>query len=109
MDPAAASPRRFLGVVEVDSGTLIVGDPGYLLPRASQGKAGIDYQAVIDATDEAAAQFAGRPVLLLGRFGGDGVFPVYGEFDEYGELVRVTVEFVGPDDDDEMDADDRDL
>ena len=36
--------RRFLGVVEVDSGTLLVGDPIYCLPRAKDGKSGIDYE-----------------------------------------------------------------
>lgn len=41
--------RRFLGVVEVDSGTLLIGDPTYCLPRAEDRKPGIDYQAVIDA------------------------------------------------------------
>lgn len=107
MVSATGGAQRFLGMVEVDSGTLIVGDPVYLLARASEGKQGLDYQAVIDAPNEAAAPLAGRPVLLLGRLGGDGVFPVYGEFDDYGELVRVRVEFVGPDDDEELDADDR--
>ena len=33
------------------------------------------------------------PVLLLGAFGGDGTFPVFGEFED-GELLRVTIEFV---------------
>ena len=45
------------------------------------------------------ATLPGSPVLLISAFGGDGTFPVYGEFDEDGELVRVTVEFVGPWDD----------
>ena len=93
-------------MVEVDSGTLVVGDPGYLLGRASRGKQGIDYQAVIDAPDVAASYLAERPVILLGQFGGDGTFPVYGEFDGYEELARVIIEFVGPDDGDEEDGDD---
>ena len=95
--------RRFLGMVEVDSGTLIVCDPVYCLPHAASGKPGIDYQAVIEAPDEPASYLSGRPVLLIGRFGGDGTFPVFGELDEYGELVRVTIEFVGPEDDDNDD------
>jgi hypothetical protein len=95
----------FLGMVEVDSGTLVVGDPCYMLPRSDQGQSGVDYQAVIDAPDEVSQYLAEKPVLLIGRFGGDGSFPVYGELDEYGELVRVTIEFVYPDDDEDGDAD----
>jgi hypothetical protein len=37
--------RHFLGVVDVDSGTLIVGDPSYLLRHAAQDREGVDYQA----------------------------------------------------------------
>ena len=92
------SERRFLGVVEVDSGTLIIGDPAYFLAHADAGKAGVDYETVIRADSTLPAQYLDdRPVLLLGQFGGDGTFPVFGEFEE-GELLRVTVEFVGPDD-----------
>ena len=87
--------RRFLGVVEVDSGTLLIGDPTYILPSADSGKAGVDYDAVIQARG-AVARLAGQPVLLLQEFGGDGTFPVFGEYED-DELVRVTVEFVGPD------------
>jgi hypothetical protein len=90
--------RRFLGMVEVDSGTLLVGDPLYCLPEAALERSGIDYAAVIDAPNEAASHLDEKPVLLLGRFGGDGTFPVFGEFDG-GELLRVTIEFIDPPED----------
>ena len=45
----AGLERKFLGVVEVDSGTLLVGDPTYCLPHAQTGRAGIDYEVVIKA------------------------------------------------------------
>lgn len=93
-----ATERRFLGLVEVDSGTLLLGDPLYCLPSVDQGRPGIDYSAIFNAGDVPAAPLAGMPVLLLGRFGGDGTFPVFGEFED-GELVRVTVEFVEPEED----------
>ena len=89
--------RRFLGVVEADSGTLLLGDPAYCLPHAERGKAGIDYRAVIDAPLELAQYLARQPVLLLGQFGGDGTFPVFAEYED-GELVRIAVEFVEPED-----------
>jgi hypothetical protein len=100
MDVEPALQRRFLGVVEVDSGTLLVGDPIYCLPRAKDGTQGIDYESIIGAGDEPASYLAGKPVIPLGCFGGDGTFPVFGEIDEHGELVRVTIEFVEPDDED---------
>ena len=86
--------RRFLGYVEVDSGTLVIGDPAYLLPRKETGREGVDYEAVIEAAG-AVGPLAGMPVLLLQSFGGDGTFPVFGEYED-DDLVRVLVEFVGP-------------
>lgn len=87
------SERRFLGVVEVDSGTLLVGDPAYLLGERSRGKEGADYQEVIDADPSiTAAPIGTRPVLLIQGFGGDGTFSVFGEFDG-GELLGIYVDF----------------
>jgi hypothetical protein len=99
MDDEPAFERRFLGMVEVDSGTLLLGDPLYCLPRAKGGTPGIDYASVIGATDEAASYLGGKPVLLLGQFGGDGTFPVFADVDEDGFVVRVTVVFVEPEED----------
>jgi hypothetical protein len=88
---------RAIGAIEVDSGCLVIGDPTYLLPSAQAGKAGVDYQAVVDADwREAVTPFAGGLALLLQRFGGDGRFPVWGRFDG-PELVSVRVDFVAPD------------
>jgi len=88
--------KRFLGLVEVDSGTLLVGDPLYCLASAREARTGIDYDAVVAAPDEPASLVAGHPVLLLARFGGDGTFPVFAELDEHEELVRGTIEFLEP-------------
>ena len=92
--------RRFLGYVEVDSGTLLVGDPVYLLRGEADGRPGVDYDAVLELTSKAqapAGQLAGQPVLLLQQFGGDGSFPVYGEFED-GMFARVVIEFVDAED-----------
>jgi hypothetical protein len=90
---------RFLGMVEVDSGTLIIGDPCYVLPRASQGRAGVDYEKVVVTNDgQHASYLAGQPVLLLQNFGGDGTFPVYGEFED-GEFIGVRIHLDPPMDD----------
>ena len=93
--------RQFLGEVEVDSGTLVISDPAYCLPHRERDKPGVDYQAVIDADVSVTSSYLGNGlVLLISNFGGDGTFPVFGEFAD-GELMRVTVEFVGPDDDED--------
>ena len=87
---------RLLGAVEVDSGCLVIGDPGCLLPFGRDAKPGLDYQAVTDADwRQPATPIARDLALLLQRFGGDGRFPVYGRFDG-PELVSVRVDFIEP-------------
>lgn len=82
--------RKFLGVIEVDSGTILIGDPAYLLPSARDRKPGVDYQAVIDAPREPdSVPFAGGLTMLVNA-GSDGPYPVYGEYDDEG-LLRVCI------------------
>ena len=76
-------------MVEVDSGTLLVGDP----------RPGVDCDAAMRTSDPPVTHLDGRPVLLLSRLGGDGTYPVFGEIDEDGGFLRATMEFVVPDDD----------
>jgi len=87
---------RYLGQVEVDSGTLVIGDPCYLLGRAAEGRLGVDYETVLQTDDPVTSPLDGQPVVLLRQFGGDGSFPVFGQYDD-GGLVRVIVDFVEPD------------
>ena len=82
--------RKFLGVIEIDSGTLVVGDPAYLLPSARDSKPGIDYQAVIDAEKSASAPFANGLTMLFTTPDGDGPLGVYGEFED-GVLWKVNI------------------
>jgi hypothetical protein len=85
--------RRFLGVVEVDSGTILIGDPAYVLPDAAQSKPGIDYREVVDLRigDTSAVPLAdGLAQLAIVR--DDGPYFLYGEYDD-GMLIRVTIEF----------------
>src|SRR5947207_1744360 len=74
--------RKCIGLVGVDSGTMVLGDPTYLLSSREQSKHGIDYQEVIDAPIEPVQDFGGRPILLFQDFGGDGTFPVFGDFED---------------------------
>jgi hypothetical protein len=86
---------KFLGVVEVDSGTLLIADPAYVLPRAQDKQPGIDYSKILEATTPA-GPIGGQPVLLVQSFGGDGTYPVFGTFDG-PDLLKITVYFVQPD------------
>jgi hypothetical protein len=93
-----ASERRFLGVVEVDSGMLIVGDPTYLLSRRRMGTEGLDYEAILDLNPrEMVTTLPGRPVLLI-SLGGDGPIGVFGDLED-GEVTSITIAPVGREDD----------
>jgi hypothetical protein len=87
---APAIERKFVGLVGVDSGTMVLGDPTYLLPSRERSKAGIDYQEVIDAGPEEFQPFARGTSLLLSLAMGDGTYPVFGEWED-GEFMSITV------------------
>lgn len=82
--------RKFLGVIEIDSGTLVIGDPAYLLPSKRDSKPGVDYQAVIDAEKSAHQPFAQGLAMLLTTPEGDGPLGLYGEFED-GVLWKVSI------------------
>jgi hypothetical protein len=82
--------RKFVGSVSVDSGTMVLGDPAYLLPSKEREKPGVDYQAVIDAGPDEFQTFANGTSLLLQLSMGDGTYPVWGEFED-GEFMSITV------------------
>lgn len=82
-----------IGIVEVDSGLVMISDPAYLLPRAEDKRLGVDYSVVLrNASDKPAVQLDGKGVVLLANFGGDGPYPVFGEFED-GEFMRAIIEF----------------
>lgn len=84
--------RRVIGIIEVDSGTVVVGDPAYALPSVQDAKPGIDYSPVIADVESHGRQLADQPVVLLSNFGGDGAYPVIGEFED-DEFMRAIIEF----------------
>jgi len=57
--------QRFLGLVEIDSGMLLVADPSHVLPSADENKPGVDYSATLGATGHA-QPIANGAALLLG-------------------------------------------
>lgn len=95
-DDARPVERRLLGIAEVDSGTLLIGDPAYVLPRERDGRTGVDYEEVARADSTIHGQsLARKPVVLVQAFGGEGSFPVFGEFSD-GELVSIWIDLDPP-------------
>jgi len=86
-------PKRFkIGTVAVDSGTIVITDPCYA-DRA------VDLFDRMDPMGKIAMDIDGLS-LLVGGFGGDGVYDIYAEVETWvheGQLIprvrRVTVEF----------------
>ena len=103
---------RKLGEVNVESGILLLGDPSDRVAyhgwkrawdaaydRSQQSvmaRFRAQQQGVAEAELPAVIRFAsfeiGESMVIVG-FGGDGTYPVFGEYDESGRLARLTVDF----------------
>lgn len=93
--------RVKIGSVAVESGLVSMGDPCYLLTDKRYNTLikkleDTDYQK--DVTGQIKATIcAGRHKteigVAFGGFGGDGEYPVYGEYDMDDNLIRATIEF----------------
>jgi hypothetical protein len=107
MKPAIKSRER-IGEIGVDAGLCWIGDPCYVLHANPPPKAiGKDWDEFCDLLDAGGSyptrmQFnydLGHPGLgiVVSTGYGDGVYPVYAEFNEDGRICAVTVEFIEPD------------
>lgn len=135
--------RKLLGYVDVDSGTLLVGDPCYFIPEKDEqytdttlGRASIfydnlphpwtktkqdyrahklnvdsyqtieefrkDYEKAVREDHEnplwievsqAQHRVNNQTAVILGSFGGDGTYPVYGFYDKEGRLNKTEIIF----------------
>ena len=95
--------RKKIGVVGVDVGLVIIGDPGYLIHTEPEIEStlGKDWEEFCNLLAEeerpAMKQFTfplgnpGLAVVVSSGFG-DGVYPVYAEI-ENGVIKKVTIEF----------------
>jgi hypothetical protein len=79
--------HKYLGVVPVDAGAILITDPSYILAR--DGIGGEDYNHFLAALFE--GSYMAHGMALIVQTGGDFVFPVYGDF-EGDDLVRVIVD-----------------
>ena len=96
------SKRLLIGHIGVDSGQVIIGDPVYLIQgRGERGVPAIGYLSRDEinlSNDEPyrAIPFQNKITglaVITSTFLGDGLYPVYADVDEYGQVKRVTVEF----------------
>lgn len=101
--------RKLIGEIGIDAGLCWIGDPCYILHAHPAPKAiGKDWQAFCNILDEdqqypVCKQFnydLGHPGLgvVVTTGYGDGLYPVYAEFNDQGRIARVSVEFIGQDD-----------
>lgn len=97
-----------IGEIGVDAGLCWIGDPCYILhkekPPEAIGKSWDEFCDILrDGDYPVRKQFnydLGHPGLgvLVSSGYGDGVYPVYAEFNDEGRIAKVWVEFIGQDD-----------
>jgi hypothetical protein len=101
--------RKCIGEIGVDAGLCWIGDPCYILhkdqPPKAIGKSWDEFCDILQEDDQypTCKQFSydlGHPGLglVVSTGYGDGVYPVFAEFNEEGRIARVWVEFIGQDD-----------
>ncbi len=99
---------RQIGEVGIDAGLCWVGDPCYVLHADPMPKAiGKNWSEFCDLLDDGPYPTCKQLPYDLGHAGlgvvvstgyGDGVYPVFVEFNNEGRIAKVWVEFIGPDD-----------
>jgi hypothetical protein len=100
---------KHIGEIGVDAGVCWIGDPCYVLhadhPPKAIGRSWDEFCDVLHADHKypTCKQFCydlGHPGLgvVVSTGYGDGVYPVYAEFNDEGRIAKVWVEFIGQDD-----------
>jgi hypothetical protein len=80
---------EYLGSTGVDSGQLLLTDPGYIDDEST-----FDYEKM--------CEYSGNSKILINKHGaevgvvmttqvGDGVFPVYARYDKKGDLLKIEI------------------
>jgi hypothetical protein len=98
-----------IGEIGVDAGLCWIGDPCYILHRGQSpraiGKSWHDFCRILREDDQypVCKQFSydlGHPGLgvVVSSGYGDGLYPVFAEFNDEGRIAKVCVEFIGHDD-----------
>lgn len=112
---------KLVGYCAVDSGQILLTDPAYVgsfldgeefQPTVGKSLHPYSYNGACGAT--LGEEQAGQLCFALGQPGagvavasgyGDGMYPVYAEYNSEGRIARVTIEFVSDEDDDDDEGD----
>jgi hypothetical protein len=91
---------EYIGDIGVDSGTVMLVDPGYVLPWDETGEKGLDYGRAqgLDKPEHRAGmsefELGGQDLGVLISSGfGDGMYPVYVRR-AFGRIAELRVEFI---------------
>jgi hypothetical protein len=99
---------NLIGEIGVDAGLCWIGDPSYILhtehPPKATGKSWDEFCEILRADDQypTCKQFcydlghAGLGIVVSTGYG-DGVYPVYADFNDEGRIAKVWIEFIEPD------------
>ena len=93
-----------VGRICVDAGIVMVGDPGYHLHHTQTELQTDGFSSDWDGFCDSLADSAAVPIgaagrnghalaLVIGNFGGDGIFPVYIKRDAAGAVAELIVRF----------------
>ena len=108
MNSNRITPKQ-IGEIGVDAGLCWIGDPCYILhkdqPPKAIGTSWAEFCDILREDDQypVCKQFgydlghSGLGIVVSTGYG-DGVYPVYAEFNDDGRIASVCVEFIGQDD-----------
>lgn len=86
-----------LGVIAIDSGHLIVGDPGYILP-GSKLSHGLHYDQIQSGSNQLEFKPDVPGLAIVAESGyGDGMYPVTALVDEDGYIHKIIIDFIDSD------------
>lgn len=89
-----------VGEVCVDAGIIMIGDPCYHLHKPKQEQYpefGRSWSEFVDKLYEETTQIGDATAVVVGGFGGDGVYPVFIRKDRHGRIVEAVVKFIRED------------
>lgn len=98
--------KQLLGYIDVDSGSVWIGDPCYLVRDEDWKALSKQYIKALDKHEVYVAipHKKGHPGMgiMAGTLYGDGSYPVYAEFQKNGGIKSITINFEDEEDDYEI-------